>query len=392
MSELSKTLESLLSTYTINEFIDKLIQSHYSFALWRTPEQKTLQLIIDLDLEETHRFNNLEELDSCFIINSFQDNHPPKPSILYSDIIIDVTEEQPDTSFSPKVSSSHIENFIETINKGNIEKSIQHQIAPGIPDFKELVEKAKNEIKSSEVSKIVISRFEDFQLPDHFHVFDYFKKLVSTYPRAFCYLISTSSHGVWVGASPERLISIENQVFRTESLAGTQLAPEDGDLGNVAWTQKEIEEQAMVSRYIIDCLKKIRLREFEESGPKTVQAGQLAHLKTEYKVNMSETNTPDLGTIMLELLHPTSAVCGMPYQKALDFILTNEGYNRELFAGFLGPVNFNKKTELFVNLRCMRILDQSARLFAGAGITEDSHPEKELKETIHKMNTLLNVF
>ena len=163
------------------------------------------------------------------------------------------------------------------------------------------------------------------------------------------------------------------------------------DLSDVPWTQKEIIEQAMVSRYIIECFKKIRLREFEEVGPKTVKAGDLVHLKTSFKVDMKETNSPLLGSTMLELLHPTSAVCGSPRGLANDFIRTHEGYERELFAGFLGPVGLDGNSRLFVNLRCMQLFKEKARLYAGAGITENSRPEKELQETNNKMQTLLKV-
>ena len=60
----------------------------------------------------------------------------------------------------------------------------------------------------------------------------------------------------------------------------------------------------MVSRFIINCFKKIRLREFEEIGPRTSKAANLVHLKTDYLVNTKEVNFPQLGTVMLELLHP----------------------------------------------------------------------------------------
>lgn len=54
------------------------------------------------------------------------------------------------------------------------------------------------------------------------------------------------------------------------ALAGTQPASGENPLKSAAWTQKEIEEQALVCRYIVDCFKKIRLREYEEHGPKTI--------------------------------------------------------------------------------------------------------------------------
>jgi isochorismate synthase len=174
-------------------------------------------------------------------------------------------------------------------------------------------------------------------------------------------------------------------------VAGTQAYHPGTSLQEVAWRQKEIEEQALVSRYIINCFKKIRLREFEEVGPKTVVAGNLLHLKTTYTVDMEETQFPLLGSVMLDLLHPTSAVCGMPKTPAAAFLNQFEAFDRALFSGYLGPVNINNGTHLYVNLRCMQIQAAKALLYAGAGITEDSVPEREWMETQLKCDTLLEV-
>ncbi|MCK5278956.1 MAG: chorismate-binding protein, partial [Cyclobacteriaceae bacterium] len=100
---------------------------------------------------------------------------------------------------------------------------------------------------------------------------------------------------------------------------------------------------------------------------------------------------PQLGSVMLELLHPTSAVCGMPKEPAKSFIIENEGFDREYFSGFLGPVNVQGETNIFVNLRCMKLMKHHAKLFAGAGIISNSNPEKEWNETEIKMQTLLKV-
>jgi isochorismate synthase len=139
------------------------------------------------------------------------------------------------------------------------------------------------------------------------------------------------------------------------------------------------------------CFKQIRLREFEEHGPKTVEAGNLLHLKTIYTVDMEDTKFPLLGSVMLDLLHPTSAVCGMPKLPAQEFLSQNEKFHRELFSGYLGPVGIGNETHLFVNLRCMQILEDGALLYAGAGVTEDSVPVKEWIETQLKCDTLLDV-
>ncbi|XOV94760.1 MAG: chorismate-binding protein [Bacteroidota bacterium] len=377
----------------LNHLFTQLITHQFSFAIWRLPDSKTSYLLIDLGTQSGNNRSSIEELSECFILNPFNKNHPPHPLILSGDVIIKFSDEKHETNISPRMSANDIEKLLG-ISQSVYDKRTPKSQKPITKshDFIQKVEKAIAEIRNGNAHKIVLSRFEEFSLSETFSFKECFELLKSNYPNAFCYLTHTTDYGTWMGASPENLISIENdRIFKTESLAGTQYLPEIDNLGDVAWTQKEIEEQAMVSRYIIGCLKKIRLREFEESGPKTVRAGKLVHLKTEYKVDMVETNTPELGSVMLELLHPTSAVCGSPFEQADKFIKENEGYDRALYSGFLGPVNFDKSTHLFVNLRCMQILGDKARLFAGAGITEDSNPEKEYLETVNKMKTLADL-
>ena len=50
-----------------------------------------------------------------------------------------------------------------------------------------------------------------------------------------------------------------------------------------------------------------------------------------------------------------------------------------------------QKTDLFVNLRCMKIEEKKANLYIGCGITEDSIPENEYIETINKSMTMKKV-
>jgi isochorismate synthase len=235
------------------------------------------------------------------------------------------------------------------------------------------------------------------KLQEPLHVVEAVNKLAEKYPNAFIsavYLPEFDS--VWLGASPELLVSIdENGLFKTMSLAGTQSAYDsDGARilpGHARWSQKEIEEQALVSRYIIECFKKVRVREYLENGPKTVEAGNLLHLQTDFVVDTNAIEFKQFSTVLLELLHPTSAVCGMPKPTALDFILQNENYSREFYCGFLGPINIEKASHVFVNLRTLKLMGNTVNFYAGAGITEDSIPEKEWYETEMKIDTLYSV-
>jgi isochorismate synthase len=263
-------------------------------------------------------------------------------------------------------------------------------------EFKIWVAQAISAIKQGPLQKVVLSRTDEKELPSGFSVIAALEELGAAYPNAFvCALSIPAVGGVWMCASPEILVEQKDGIFRTISLAGTQSGmDEQGNTLSPAearWSQKEIEEQAFVSRYIIECFKKIRLREYTEIGPKTISTGNLLHLKTEYIVDTKAMDFPQLPGLMLGLLHPTSAVCGTPKQAAVDFILAIEKHKRSMYSGYLGPVNKGGDTHLFVNLRTVEINGNQAVFYAGCGITEDSDPEKEWQETQMKCQTLQRI-
>ena len=93
----------------------------------------------------------------------------------------------------------------------------------------------------------------------------------------------------------------------------------------------------------------------------------------------------------LKALHPTPSVGGLPKKEARDFILANEKHDRGYYTGFLGPINIDKKSHVFVNLRCLQLFESQFVLYSGACITASSIPKKECEEADNKMMTLMNV-
>jgi isochorismate synthase len=370
-------------------------KNDYSFALWQLPNTQTKNLIISFT--STHPANtSLEELSEGFIFSPFDKQRPVH--FLKADLSFSFSNGILTEPKNPQEISS--QNWLQNVDsKTNVEKVIHHfpnrkplGSAVDKKDFEQIIQTSIEQIESGIFEKIVPSRSKSIELPDSFDPIEAFQKLCNTYPNAMVSFISIPKVGTWLGATPELLVCVENQhIFKTVALAGTKIYQEGINVKNVAWTQKEIEEQALVSRYIINNFKKIRLREFEEHGPKTVVAGNLMHLKTEFSVDMKATNFPQLGSVMLNLLHPTSAVCGMPLETSLEFLQQHEGYDREFYSGYLGPVNINNNINIFVNLRCMQLFEGQAIVYAGAGVTADSVPEHEWEETEMKLDTLLNV-
>ncbi|MDO4756914.1 MAG: chorismate-binding protein [Parabacteroides sp.] len=147
---------------------------------------------------------------------------------------------------------------------------------------------------------------------------------------------------------------------------------------------KNREEQEYVAYYIRKQLQALGIQP-TESAPSSVRAGELAHLRSDFSFTLPDNQK--LGNL-LKRLHPTPAVCGLPKDKAYDFILSNEGYNRRYYSGFIGRLEPEGKSDLYVNLRCMQILPQTLVLYAGSGILISSEAESEWSETEAKMQTM----
>lgn len=376
--------------------LNQASENDYSFALWRLPNDQTKNLILSFSAAPLEPKVIIEDLSSGFIFAPF--DKTKSRYFLKADLMFSFLEGKlNEPTNSDQTSSQHWLNEVVAKASPKSNKNFFYkESATGIDidkeNYEQLVKKSIDQIEAGTFEKIVPSRSKRFDLAESFGVIETFEKLCDTYPNAMISFISIPSVGTWIGASPELLIQVENNhIFKTVALAATKPFEPGTNIKNVAWTQKEIEEQALVCRYIISNFKKIRLREYDEQGPKTIVAGNVMHLKTTFAVDMKETNFPQLGSVMLQLIHPTSAVCGMPLEESLVFLKENEGYDREFYAGYLGPVNISNTICLFVNLRCMQLIGNQAILYAGAGVTGDSVPESEWEETEIKLNTLLKV-
>jgi isochorismate synthase len=148
-----------------------------------------------------------------------------------------------------------------------------------------------------------------------------------------------------------------------------------------------MEEQRFVEQHVEDVFKSIGLL-VKKEGPATYQTGSgIEHLRTVYHTDKSKISTSEL----LNKLHPTPAVCGLPVALSGKWLEKHEGYNRTFYSGYLGPVNMNGASNLYVNLRCARVHGSNAIIFVGGGITESSDPQLEWTETELKSRTLLNI-
>ena len=245
--------------------------------------------------------------------------------------------------------------------------------------YEACVNKAVQAIKAGHFSKLVVSRalqisFEEPQLAtalrlafdgnteSHFSIFHIPEK------------------GLWISASPEILLQKNGNQLMTMALAGTQ----PNHNGKPHWQPKEVEEQALVASYIRDQLATTIPFRFEETAPKTVEAGNLLHIRSDFDI--FDANQNEFYTLA-DALHPTPAVCGNPAREALRWLRENEGFDRDFYAGCGGYITPDE-SKIVVLLRSAKLEKNRLTLYAGAGITADSEAEKEWQETEEKMKTL----
>ena len=281
-----------------------------------------------------------------------------------------------------------IENWVKTAFKLNEDIDLTFT-EEDKHNFEKLVSKAIVEINNNTFEKVVLSRKESIKV-NNFDFITVFKKLLDTYSNTFKYCFFHPKIGFWIGATPEQLCKVENNVLKTVSIAGTQKVTLDK---NYIWLDKEKNEQKIVTDYILNNLKEFS-NNISKTEPYSIAAGSIVHLKTDIQ---AEITSVELLSEFLKKLHPTPAVCGLPKEVSKEFILANEGYDREYYSGFLGELNIDvetkslKKSDLFVNLRCMNIENDIANIYVGCGITKDSIPEKEFLETVNKSKTMKTV-
>ena len=243
-----------------------------------------------------------------------------------------------------------------------------------------VAKKFKESIIDSKIDKAILSRVKHVPLTN-FNLESIFENLCEAYPNALVYLMSSEQFGTWIGATPEILLNVNAGQVQTMALAGTKKSKTEN------WTNKEIDEQAYVTQRIVEVANQFKKTYVDVSPTYTYEAGPIFHLRTNINFDIENKNLKDL----LNELHPTPAVAGLPVEQATDLIHKEEIHQRDLYTGFLGYIS-EEHTSLYVNLRCAQIFEKSAYLYLGGGFTSESSVNQEWEETENKSLTLTEVF
>ncbi|MEM7648827.1 MAG: isochorismate synthase [Cyanobacteria bacterium P01_A01_bin.70] len=247
-------------------------------------------------------------------------------------------------------------------------------------------------IEAQQLQKQVIAHALDVTRRDAFRREVALPRLRSRYPDCYIFSFSGAHDSHFIGASPERLLSIRQGRLVTDALAGSaprgQTAAADFALGQqLLNTPKEQREHQLVLDFIVRQLEAAGLTPCYSTPPGLLRLSNIQHLHTPIGADLPRQLSP---LALVESLHPTPAVAGVPTRAACELIRQSETCDRGLYAAPLGWVDPYGNSEFIVGIRSALIQNQQARLYAGAGIVAGSDPEKELAEIQLKLQALAN--
>ena len=301
--------------------------------------------------------------------------------------------------------STNVENILQNLQdkivqiqsleytSANLEQlptKFSKQSVTNAQDFKRAVGSAVEKIRSSHLSKIVLANALDVKSNHNFNLFKSLNNLRQIHPN--CYIFSTSNGKGqnFIGASPERLISINNQELISDALAGSaprgKTPAEDAANANRLLNSiKERHEHSLVIDFITQRLTQLGLLP-QVLAPRLRQLSNIQHLWTPITATVPANVHP---LKIVSQLHPTPAVAGATRDFACAEIRRYESFERGLYAAPLGWVDARGNCEFIVGIRSALIDGDRARLYAGAGIVAGSDPEKEFAEVQLKLQALL---
>lgn len=247
------------------------------------------------------------------------------------------------------------------------------------------VAKALTVMQNGELAKVVLAREIILDLVAAPSVMRLLESLRELSPETTRFAFRKGSR-VFLGATPERLVKRVGSEIRTEAVAGSIRALDVDAAEHLLQSDKERHEHDLVVRELIRKLELLGARP-ESSGQPTIrQLRHVLHLATTITARLFG---PPHVLSLVARLHPTPAVGGVPEAKAAEFMRDHEGFERGWYAAPIGWFDAQGDGEFVVGLRSGLLEANVLRLYAGAGIVENSVPERELQETELKLQSLL---
>ncbi|MEB3226414.1 MAG: isochorismate synthase [Synechococcus sp.] len=269
-------------------------------------------------------------------------------------------------------------------------RSIRGTVCTASTGFTEAVQRALRLIHEGKLSKIVLAHVLDVTAPQPFDVVHALDNLRDRHPDCCIFSLRNPQGDTFIGASPERLLAVQQGQLITDALAGS--APRGNSCStdqqlaqSLFHSEKEQREHQAVADFLLGQLQRLGL-DPQAAPRKLLKLSNIQHLWTP----ISATLPPQIHPLeVVAQFHPTPAVAGVPRAIACAEICQAEGFDRSLYASPIGWLDNQGNSEFIVAIRSALIRGNHARLYGGAGIVAGSQPEREYAEVQLKLTSLL---
>jgi menaquinone-specific isochorismate synthase len=251
---------------------------------------------------------------------------------------------------------------------------------------------AVSKVRAGHLRKVVLAQELQADLAGPVDVPGALRALGDSYSGCYRFLFEPDGAGTFFGATPEQLVTLQDRTVRTEALAGStgrgETAAEDEWLASeLQDNEKDIHEHELVAEAIRNQLAPAA--EEVTAGARTVRRlATVQHLQTPIRAELA---ADEHVLSLVEDLHPTPAVGGLPPDEALQTIRETEAFDRGWYASPVGWFDADGDGTFAVAIRSALARDRAATLFAGAGIVADSDPDVEWDELQLKYGPMRDV-
>lgn len=288
-----------------------------------------------------------------------------------------------------KVKNIIFSNKISKLNNFTYDKYIKSYLSD--TDFCQIVEKAKKHIYDGDIYQIVLSN--KFETKYNGDLFNLYRALRVINPSSYMHYIEFENNIKIVGASPEDLVKVKYDKATILPIAGTikrgKTEEEDIEHEQILLNdKKELSEHIMLVDLARNDLGKVCKLDTVKviENKKVHKFSHLMHIVSKVEGQVDENSS---SIDVLKSAFPAGTVSGAPKISAINLINELEKIKRDIYAGGIGYIGFNKHIDICIAIRTFYAVNKRLFWQSGAGIVYDSIPEKELLETKIKAAALI---
>lgn len=252
------------------------------------------------------------------------------------------------------------------------------------------VDKVKAYIKSGDVMQVVLS--QRMQIALESTPLNYYRSLKKIAHAPYTYYIDIADFQI-VGASPEELLKLNDNIIVSRPMAGTRRRTGNLEHDKIIETELLNDEKEKCEHMMLVDLARNDLGRLALPGLVKVEELMKVKFYSHVMHIVSKVTAPVenhiTGLDALVSTFPAGTLSGASKIRALEIIAELEPHPRGIYGGVIGYINWHGDADLAISIRTSLIKDQKIYIQAGAGIVDDSIAENEWQETIDKSSLLL---